>query len=542
MFMTRSGPLPILIPLVFFLVSSALASEDTCADRSIVAGAVRTPQDAKTLTRCAYEFLQEVGFEEAHRAFNEEERWKSGPTYVFVSEVTPASDQARVFVFPPNPSLEGLPFPWQIDSFGNDYFKELHRLLTSFDEGWNYYSFFNPATGEVEPKVSYVKSIDWMGTPAAIGVGVYRRDLPGTCRSEEVNAALLDSDPSEARLQEFVRCAAMELDSKGYFASVSLANDPRWRSGSIYLFGLDTYGYTFFSGSPADSRIGSELSSDTIGSFEGRNVLGVADAFGESFLYYANRNPATGQWQRKVTFVKRVTSFGVPVLIGAGYYLDEGVPPVPGVPADDLAFTVDFHRGPQGFMAGFADYPPADAQVYELTSDYRRLPPPLESQSALFISGVNRSGDLFMFFKGPIGGLLPGAQYRVTVGVEIATDTPAGCVGVGGAPGESVWIKAGVTAVEPLAVPDGSYLRMNVDVGNQSRGGSQAVVLGDIANSRSCEQPRRWERKSFESQTTSTPLSVAPDGRAWLLFGADSGFESRTSIYFTRASVTLTPI
>ena len=540
--MTRSHCLPIPILLAFLLVSSALASEDTCADRSISAGAVRTPQDARTLTQCAYEFVQEVGFEEAHRAFNEEERWKSGPTYVFVSEVTTVSDQARVFVFPPNPSLEGLPFPWQIDSFGNDYFKELHRLLTSFDEGWNYYSFFNPATGEVEPKVSYVKSIDWMGTPAAIGVGVYRRDLPGTCRSEEVNASLLDSDPSGARLQEFVRCAAMEMDSRGYFASVGLANDPRWRSGSIYLFGLDTYGYTFFSGAPADSWIGSELSSSDTGGFEGRNVLGVADAFGETFLYYSKRNPSTGQRQRKVTFVKRINSFGVPVLIGAGYYLDEGVPPVPGVPAEDLAFTVDFHRGPQGFIAGFADYPPADAEIYELTSDYRRLPPPLESRSALFISGVNRSDDLFMFFKGPVSGLLPGARYQVTVGVEIATDTPAGCVGVGGAPGESVWIKAGVTAVEPFAVPDGSYLRMNVDVGNQSRGGSQAVVLGDIANSRSCEQASRWERKSFQGRTTPTPISVPPDGRAWLLFGADSGFESRTSIYFTRARVTFTPI
>ena len=304
--------------------------------------------------------------------------------------------------FHPIRPLEGLPFPWQIDSFGNDFFRELHRLLTSFDEGWNYYSFINPATGGVEPKVSYVKSIDWRGTPAAIGVGVYRRDLPGTCRSEEVNAAMLESNPSEARLQEFVRCAAMEMDSRGYFASVSLANDPRWRSGSIYLFGLDTYGYTFFSGSPADSWIGSELSSSDIGGFEGRNVLGVADAFGETFLYYSKRNPSTGQWQRKVTFVKRIKSFGVPVLIGAGYYLDEGVAPVPGVPAEDVAFTVDFHRGPQGFIAGFADYPPSDAEIYELTSDYRRLPPPLESQSALFISGVNRSDDLFMFFKGPI--------------------------------------------------------------------------------------------------------------------------------------------
>ena len=58
-------------------------------------------------------------------------------------------------------------------------------------EGWIYYAFTNPATGLDEPKASYVKSIDWDGIPAAIGSGIYRRDLPGTCRREEVNAAVL---------------------------------------------------------------------------------------------------------------------------------------------------------------------------------------------------------------------------------------------------------------------------------------------------------------------------------------------------------------
>ena len=322
MYMTKYHSLPLLIFLVSVLASPGRASEDTCADRFIVASAVRTAQDAKTLTGCAYEFVQEVGFEEARRAFNEDERWNSGPTYVFVSEVTPYSDQARLFVFPPARDREGTSLGLLIDAFGNDYYQEQHRIASEFGEGWIYYSFLNPATGRDEPKSTYIKSIDWDGAPAAIGVGIYRRDLPGTCRSEEVNAAMLDADPSEERLREFVRCAAMELDSRGYFASVGLANDPRWRNGSIYLFGLDTYGYTLFTGSPANPVIGSELSSIYIGSFGGRNVLGVADAFGETFLYYANRNPATGQWQRKLAFVKRVTSFGVPVLIGAGYYLD----------------------------------------------------------------------------------------------------------------------------------------------------------------------------------------------------------------------------
>ncbi|MDE0126705.1 MAG: hypothetical protein OXN97_19240, partial [Bryobacterales bacterium] len=127
-----------------------------------------------------------------------------------------------------------------------------------------------------------------------------------------------------------------------------------------------------------------------------------------------------------------------------------GSPSLSGEPGNTPTFAFDFNRGPQGFVGAFADYPPADASFYELLSDHRTLPPPLELHSGLYLSGVNRSGDLFMFLTGPLSGLRPGALYAVTVTAEIATDTPAGCFGVGGAPGESVWIKAGVTAVEPL--------------------------------------------------------------------------------------------
>lgn len=218
-----------------------------------------------------------------------------------------------------------------------------------------------------------------------------------------------------------------------------------------------------------------------------------------------------------------------------------GSPSLSGEPGDTPTFAFDFSRGPQGFVGAFADYPPADASIYELLSDYRTLPPPLESHSGLFLSGVNRSADLFMFLKGPVSGLRAGALYAVTVTVEIATDTPAGCFGVGGAPGESVWIKAGVTAVEPLPVREGSHLRMNIDIGRQSNGGTEALVLGNVANSRQCEQSREWELKALESQSTPAGITVSADGRAWFLIGFDSGFESRTEVYFTGAAVTLTP-
>ena len=199
--------------------------------------------------------------------------------------------------------------------------------MSAVDEGWIYYAFRNPETGRDEPKASYVKSIDWDGNAAAIGAGIYRRDLPGTCESEEVNARGLEENPSNERLQEFVRCAAMELEAQGYFATRALSGDPRWRSRSIYVFGLDTHGYTLFSGDPYGQWYGllaPELNDHLGGPFGGRDVVSVGDAFGESFLYYSTRNPATGMLQRKVTFVKRVVAYGLPILVGSGYYLDEG--------------------------------------------------------------------------------------------------------------------------------------------------------------------------------------------------------------------------
>ena len=72
----------------------------SCADRSISASAVRTPEDVRAFVQCAHEFVHEVGFKEARRAFHEDERWRSGPIYVVVDEVTPISHQATTFVYP----------------------------------------------------------------------------------------------------------------------------------------------------------------------------------------------------------------------------------------------------------------------------------------------------------------------------------------------------------------------------------------------------------------------------------------------------------
>ncbi|MDE2928089.1 MAG: ABC transporter substrate-binding protein [Acidobacteriota bacterium] len=320
--MKRQALPPLCIPLILLIAGSGFAAAEnlTCSDNSVAAGAVRTPEDVQAFVRCAHEYVQEMGFDEARRAFHEDDRWKSGSIYVFVDEVSPVSDQSRSLVYPRDPSREGQPWGLYVDVWGNDWYAEQYRLMTKFDEAWIYYASPHPETGEPAPKASFLKAIDWDGIPASIGAGIYRPDLPGNCRPEDVNAMDLAAEPSADRLQEFVRCAALELEANGYFASISLSADPRWTHKSIYVFGVDRHGKTLFSGDSSHEEwayTDSELTS-----LNDRDDLSVAQAFGETFLYYKSLNPATRTKRRKMIFVKRVVSYGLPILVGAGYYLD----------------------------------------------------------------------------------------------------------------------------------------------------------------------------------------------------------------------------
>ena len=149
---------PLLIPLILLCAAPQAFGTDeplSCADHSIVAHDVHTTEDVQAFVQCAYEFVQEVGFAQARRAFNEDARWKSGPIYVFVDEITSMTDTARAFIFPPNTAREGEPWGALIDVWGNDYYKEAYRLISNFGEGWIHYSFKNPATGRNGPKASY---------------------------------------------------------------------------------------------------------------------------------------------------------------------------------------------------------------------------------------------------------------------------------------------------------------------------------------------------------------------------------------------------
>ncbi len=288
-----------------------------CAENYVTAAAVRTQADIPAFVRCAAEYVHEHGEEEARRAFNEDARWKSGPTYLFVDGVQPSGETALTHVYPPEPAREGSVWGASIDTFGSDYFYELHRILSLVDEGWIYYAFDNPATGRSQPKSSYVMEIEWNGERAAIGAGIYARDFPGTCEPSEVNATDLAANPGDQRLQEFVRCAALEVESAGYFAGPVLSSDPRWKRGPIYIFGINAEtGVVEFSGNPASFAASGRIPELL---FDGRDMIEAGALFGELFWYYNATNPVTGEVEPKAAFVKLVRAQGVPLLIGSGY-------------------------------------------------------------------------------------------------------------------------------------------------------------------------------------------------------------------------------
>lgn len=199
-------------------------------------------------------------------------------------------------------------------------------------------------------------------------------------------------------------------------------------------------------------------------------------------------------------------------------------------------FIFTFQNGHESWEGGFADYPVSSEFFYKLAWGWENLPVSDEPNGkGLRLSGVNHSDDLFMFVKRQlIGNLEPLTLYDVRFKATLVTNAPRGCAGIGGAPGEGVYFKAGVSNFEPKRrVDQNNHYRMTVDKGNQSVGGKQAIVLGHIANNNEDCDHWRYEVKRLES---ASPLAVRANekGEVWLFFGTDSGFEGETTLYLEK--------
>ena len=213
----------------------------------------------------------------------------------------------------------------------------------------------------------------------------------------------------------------------------------------------------------------------------------------------------------------------------------------PRIPSIDITF--DFNTGANGWEAGFADYSPATTDM-DLQSGIQPVPAEAGSGSGFMLHGKNRSDDLFMFLKRQLtvaDGIEPNREYLADFMIRMISDAPAGCGGAGGAPGESVYLKAGATPDEPRVALVDDHYRMTVDIGSQSQGGKAASVAGNIANDLPCLSFPRYA-PIFRAHRHTERVRANADGTLWLLVGTDSGFEGSTTLFYQQIAVSLIPL
>jgi hypothetical protein len=144
-----------------------------------------------------------------------------------------------------------------------------------------------------------------------------------------------------------------------------------------------------------------------------------------------------------------------------------------------------FDGDAQDFIAIYADYHDDghNLETYEFSNGYADIPVLSTPSKGLFIAGHNRSDDLFMGFYKMLEMGKANASYRFTITFNMATKYKPGSVGIGGSPGDSVFVKGGMVSEKPVTTFDENmnlYV-LNVDKGNQSTGGETIINVGTLA-------------------------------------------------------------
>ena len=211
-----------------------------------------------------------------------------------------------------------------------------------------------------------------------------------------------------------------------------------------------------------------------------------------------------------------------------------------------VSASFDFRNGALGWQAGCASCAPTDR--VKLLAEIRSLPPELGNGTGFYIQGFNYSDGLFMYLKRRLNsadGIVAGQTYRINFTIIFASAVPTGCFGVGGSPGDNVYLKAGASPAEPLSLLGASSppgFGMNVDYGAQSQGGIAASVTGTIGNGTPCDLGPKPYISIQRTHQHTTLVNANSRGEIWLLVGTASGFEGETNLYYQRIDVMLEPV
>lgn len=229
--------------------------------------------------------------------------------------------------------------------------------------------------------------------------------------------------------------------------------------------------------------------------------------------------------------------------IGASAALKQ---PIHAQTAGEKIFRYTFNQETHGWIPGLSDYV-LEATELRFKAEVRQLPPNFQSElRAYYLQSDNTPDDLFMFLKKELAasdGIEPDRTYSVSIYVGFLSNAPSDAAGIGGSPGGSVFLKAGVSLLEPVAILDTaqSYVGLNLDKGSQSESGRDLQVVSNIENG---QPPQDNPPYLYLERVHHFPTLVRTDrrGAIWITVGTESGYEGRTGIYYYEIIVTLRPL
>ncbi len=279
-------------------------------------GALQTRAALANFVRCAEQHVADVGWMQAEADFHNDARWKDGAMYLF------AVDTDGYLIF--NASGQSAPgdendSPDRVDEDGKMHRRRMVYTAGTFGSGFVTYRFGNPVTGESALKVSYVVAVpEPHGERSAIlGAGFYPVAAPGTCSPARVRASLVYT---QTDVEQFVRCAELELKRRGLVALHDLGSDERWQSGPIYIFLLDHLSLDAVVHPSLEGQYLGGLIDSTGFKFV-EEMAAITEHYGDGYTYYEFINPATGATEPKISYVRNVKIDGFDYILGAGLYV-----------------------------------------------------------------------------------------------------------------------------------------------------------------------------------------------------------------------------
>ncbi len=285
----------------------------SCAPDLVRASLVYNERDVERFVACAAHYLQQNGLQALHD-FNSDPRWIAGPTYLILLDM----ESLIALLIAGQPHMTGVDGHEMSDADGVQFALEKQRVLASHDDGYVYYRFRNPASGEVEPKATYLRRVLLDGRAYILGAGLY---VPAAdCR----NLPLARDVDTRDELQQFVRCAKDLGDERGELAWDLFLNHPQWIGGPVYVFVLDELCRQLVYPLDYERQVDDEPRCDLRdpeGNLPGQDILDTARSeAGEGWVRYLWLNPASDEVEIKHSFVVVGMLDGQHVSIAAGLY------------------------------------------------------------------------------------------------------------------------------------------------------------------------------------------------------------------------------